>query len=425
MDSLLERRYIRVLTVFNKTGFFTEKGRFFGFEYELLEDYEQYLNKRIGRSGLNVVLEFIPCQRDQLIEKLLDGYGDIVAAQMTSIPERKKLVDFTRPYLTGIKEVLITNEWTAAPRSIEELAGKEVFVRKNSSYYHSLLSLNERFAREGKELVRILESSGDLETEDILEMVSSGAVSMTVCDSYIAGIWKRLLNHIAVHENIVLRSNVNIAWMVRKNNPKLKASCNKFLKTRRRGTLLGNIYFNRYYRETSWITNPLDEKDRRKAMQYEELFKKYAERYGFDWRLIMALAYQESRLDHGKKSQAGAIGLMQIRQETSTDENVNIEDVYKLDNNIHAGVRYPAFLRDHYFDSPEIRPRDRIRFALASYNAGPTAIARARMHAREIGLDPDRWFRNVELAALHRIGREPTRYVSNINKYYVIYRIAY
>ena len=137
----------------------------------------------------------------------------------------------------------------------------------------------------------------------------------------------------------------------------------------------------------------------------------------------MAVAYQESGLDNKKKSRAGAVGIMQVRPETGKDKNIGIKNVHFLENNIHAGVKYLAFLRDHYFSDPEINPRNQVRFSIASYNAGPAKIRRARALAKEMRLDPNRWFRHVELATLSLVGQETVRYVSNINKYYNIYRL--
>ena len=309
LDGLLERRYIRVLTVFNKTSFFVEKGRFYGFEFELLDDYEDYLNRGPGRGQLGVVLEYIPCGRDELIDKLVGGYGDIVAAGMTITPERSERARFTIPYLTGISEVLVTHRDVAAPGTVEGLSGRSVHVRRSSSYHQSLERLNERFAREGREQVEIVAVGEELETEDILEMVNAGAIGMTVSDTHIAEIWGRLLDHIVIHDTVVLRPEVEIGWMVRRGNPELERSCNEFLRGRKRGTRLGNIYFKRYYRKTSWIYDPLGGGGRKNIQRYESLFRKYASRYGFDWRLIMAMAYQESKLDHSKRSGAGAVGM--------------------------------------------------------------------------------------------------------------------
>lgn len=424
LSGLMARRYIRVLTTFNKTNFFLSKGSFFGFEYELLKEYEKFLNKDVKKRELRVVLEFIPVSRDRLMSGLLEGYGDIAAAGLTITEKRLVDVDFTDPYLSGINEVLVTHKDISKPKSLADLSGQRVFVRPSSSYYASLQSYNKRLSRSGKPLIRIVKADEDLETEDILELVNSGAIKMTVVDSHIALIWSDILKDIRVHKDIRFRSKSKIAWMIRKNSPELKASLNKFLKQYRKGTLLGNIYFNRYYKKNPWIKNPLRHGEQNKLKHYKQLFKKYAEQYGFDWLLIMALAYQESGLDNNKRNPSGAVGIMQVRPETGKDKNVNVGNVHLLENNIHAGVKYLAFLRDRYFSDQEIRPRDRVRFTMAAYNAGPAKIRQARKLAKKMGFDYNRWFRNVEMAALKIIGQETVRYVSNINKYYVIYRLA-
>ncbi|MBD3424647.1 MAG: transglycosylase SLT domain-containing protein, partial [Candidatus Latescibacteria bacterium] len=258
-----------------------------------------------------------------------------------------------------------------------------------------------------------------------LEMVNAGVVDITVCDSNIARIWAKIMEELVIREDLQLRSDIEIAWMVRKKNPELKESLDRFLRKRRRGTLIGNIYFKRYYQKNKWIANPLNRIHRERVSRFKKLIARYAGRYGFDWRLILAMAYQESGLDHSRKSSAGAVGIMQIRPQTASDRNVGIPDIQDPENNIHAAVKYLDFLRDHYFSSQSIRPRDRVRMALASYNAGPAKIRKARSMAAGMGLDPDRWFRNVEMAVLELVGRETVKYVSNINKYYLIYRRAY
>ena len=138
----------------------------------------------------------------------------------------------------------------------------------------------------------------------------------------------------------------------------------------------------------------------------------------------MALAYQESGLDHSKKNPSGAVGLMQVLPTTAADKNVNIGDVEAVEKNIHAGIKYLDFLRDRYFNDPDMREKDRVRFALASYNAGPRKIRRVRKLAKRMGLDQNKWFRNVEMAALKIIGQETVGYVSSINKYYIVYKLG-
>ena len=424
LPEILDSRYIRVLTTINRTNFFVDGPRIHGFEYEMLKKYEKYLNKGSKRSDLKLVMEFIPVPRDRLLGDLVAGYGDIAAAGLTITPERAQQVAFTRPYLTGIDELLVTHGDVKAPGSVMALSGRKVFVRKSSSYFESLQDLNRRLRKAKKRPVRIVAADENLETEDILELVNSGAVPMTVCDSHIAQIWARVLHDITVHETIKLRQGAQIAWAIRKSNPLLKEDLDRFVKGHRSGTLLGNIFFERYYEKNDWIVDPMQGSAVQKVAHYRPMFEKYGRKYNFDWRLLLAMGFQESGLNPNKRSPKGAVGLMQIKPSTAADSNVGIPDITSPENNIHAAVKYLAFLRRRYFSDDAIQPRDRVRLSMAAYNAGPAKIRAARNRARRMNLDPDRWFRNVELAVLRSVGQETVRYVSNINKYYVIYTNA-
>jgi membrane-bound lytic murein transglycosylase MltF len=425
LDELLQRRYIRVLTAYNRTNFFLANGKLRGFEYDLLKEYQKSLNKDISRRELQVVFEFIPVARDRLLADLIAGFGDIAAAGLTITPSRSKQVDFTKPYLTGVSEVLVMNQAIAPIEERSDLAGKELFVRASSSYYESLQDLNRKLRSRGQRPVRIVRADEDLETEDILELVHSGAIARTICDNHIAKAWRKVFPDIRIYPDVTVRQGGQIAWAIRKNSPQLNASLNRFIRTHRKGSLLGNIYFTRYYEKQTWIKNPLGTGAGKRLQSIIPLFKKFAQRYGFDWRLIAAMAYQESGFDQTKVSPRGAVGIMQIRPQTAADPKIGISDVSTSKNNIHAAVKYLDFLRDRYFDDDAITPRDRVRFSLAAYNAGPVRIRRARKRAMEMQLDPNRWFRNVEMAMLKIVGQETVGYVSNINKYYVIYRNAF
>jgi membrane-bound lytic murein transglycosylase MltF len=124
------------------------------------------------------------------------------------------------------------------------------------------------------------------------------------------------------------------------------------------------------------------------------------------------------------RSPVGAIGVMQVMPATARDRSVNIPNIEELEPNIHAGIKYLRWIVDNYFDDPAIDPRNQMLFAFASYNAGPNRIARLRKEAEVAGLDPDVWFRNVELVAARKVGREPVQYVSNIFKYYLAYSLV-
>ena len=260
-------------------------------------------------------------------------------------------------------------------------------------------------------------------TEDILELVNAGIVDVTVADDHIATLWANVLPDITVHENIAVNTSGEIAWAVRKNNPELLADLDDFLRSHRKGTKIGNVLFKRYYKNTRWIQNPLSKSSQDKLEKYRALFQKYAGEYNFEWLLIAALAFQESRLNPKKKSPRGAIGIMQIKPSTAKDNNVRVKDIYKLENNVRAGVKYLAFLRDRYFTSPEFEYDTSVQFSLAAYNAGPAKVRKMRAKAEKMGLDPNIWFRNVERAAQQMVGSETTRYVANIYKYYLAYTL--
>ena len=186
---------------------------------------------------------------------------------------------------------------------------------------------------------------------------------------------------------------------------------------------MGNILFKRYLENTKWVRNAHDEEELKRFRAALEFFREYGKTYKFDWLMIAALAYQESRIDQSKRSPAGAVGVMQILPSTAADPNVNIPDIEKLENNIHAGIKYLRFINNRYFEKEPMDDRNKILFSFASYNAGPAKIARLRTRARKAGLDPNIWFRNVEIIAARRIGRETVQYVSNIYKYFTAYRL--
>jgi len=188
----------------------------------------------------------------------------------------------------------------------------------------------------------------------------------------------------------------------------------------RAGTTFGNVLLQRYVGNIKRLRNPKAEADLRRLKTTAQYFRKYADQYDFDWLLLAAQGYQESRLDQSLRSSAGAIGVMQVLPGTAA--HMKIRNIEQLENNIHAGVKYLRFIVDEYFKEEAMDRLNRACFAFASYNAGPTRIAQLRLRAQQAGLDPNRWFNNVELLAARQIGRETVDYVSNIYKYYVVYK---
>lgn len=423
LDVMRKHGVIRVLVTYKKTEYFVVNGRQHGFEYELMEQYEKLINKGRKKGQLPIDIVYIPVPFERLIPSLLEGHGDIIAAGMTITPKRKEQVAFTIPYVKDISEVLVTHKTDKSIRSTDDLSGRVMYVLNGSSYVQHLEELSNKFKEQGKPPVYIVESDRYLATEDILELINANVVEVSVADNHIAELWANVLPNIAVHKDIAINSSGEIAWAVRKENTKLLANLNAFLKKNRQGSLMGNVLFKRYFEDTHWIKNPLTKTAQNNLEKYKNLFKKYAKEYDFDWLLIGALAFQESGLKPKKKSHRGAVGIMQIKPSTAKDKNVGINDVYKLENNVHAGVKYLAFLRDRYFKGPEIEEGAGVHFSLAAYNAGPAKVRKMRARAKKMGLDPNVWFRNTEIAAQQMVGSETTRYVANIYKYYLAYTL--
>jgi membrane-bound lytic murein transglycosylase MltF len=422
LDQMIKKRRIRVLVVYSKTFYFVDRGRQRGATYDFGRAFEEDLNRRLGTGHLRVNVLFIPVGRDELISGLVEGRGDIAAANLTITDERRQQVDFSDPVGAGVDEIVITGPASPPIASAQDLSGQEVFVRQSSSYYESLQRLNAELEKAGKPPVRLRLAPESLEDEDLLEMVNAGLVRLVVVDSHKAEFWAQIFPKIRLHPEVAVRTGGAIAWAFRKNSPKLKAAVNRFIVGHRQGTSLGNQIFTRYLRSTKFVKNALDPEELAKYERTVALFRKYGDRYDFDALMLTAQGYQESQLDNQRRSRAGAVGVMQVLPKTGKEMQVG--DVHKLDPNIHAGVKYLRFMVDRYFQDAPMQPTDKLLFAFASYNAGPAKIARLRKEAKQAGYDPNVWFNNVERIAATRIGRETVQYVSNIFKYYVAYRLV-
>jgi len=422
-DGMVERRKLRVLVAHNKLMFFFDTARIRGTTYDAFREFENYINKKLKTGTRKIKVVYLPVPRDQLLPWLVEGRGDIAAANLTITDERRKSVDFSRPAFKNVSEILVSGV-DVTVKNLDDLSGREIHVRPSSSYHEHLLRLNKTFKKAGKPPVKIIAASEYMEDSDLLEMVNAGLIPMIVVDDHKAKFWAQIFDKIKLHPDIAINSGGNIGWAIRKDSPKLKKIVNEFVRKNQKGTLLGNILFKRYLENNQWARNALNPEAQKKFQALSELFEKYSNQYNFDYLMIAALAYQESQLDHSSRSHAGAIGIMQVLPSTAADKNVGIADIEELENNIHAGIKYLRFLRDRYFSDPAIDALNQNLFAFAAYNAGPAKIRRLRTEASKMGLDPNVWFGNVDIVAAKRIGRETVQYVSNIYKYYVAYRLA-
>jgi len=305
--------------------------------------------------------------------------------------------------------------------SVDELAGKEVFVRTSSSYYESLTALNRRFAAEQKPVVIIRELPETLEDEDLIEMVNAGLIPLIIVDKHKADFWKRIFPKIAVHDDVAVRSGEDIGWAIRKGSPQLKAALDDFATRYAIGTSQGNTILTRYLKNTRYVKNAASTSQRKKFLALVEYFQKYGDKYHVDWLLMAAQGYQESQLNQAARSPVGAIGVMQVMP--ATGEELRVGDITQTEPNVHAGVKYMRWMIDKYYGQEPMTQLDKALFAFASYNAGARRISQLRNLAAKRGLDPNVWFDNVEYLAAEKIGAETVTYVSNIYKYYIAYSL--
>ena len=422
LDGLIKRRVIRALVPYSKTFYFVDRGAQRGLAYEALRVFEDDLNKALKRKYVRVHLIFLPVSREEIIPYLREGKGDIAVANLTITPQRLKAVDFSAPTAKNVSEIVITGPASRPLADKEALSGQEVYVRKSSSFYESLEQLNTDLARQKKPPVRIRSAPENLEVEDLLEMVNAGLVKATVVDSHIAEFWKQVFSKIVLHPEAALRTGGEIGWMFRKNSPKLKAAVNKFLARYPEGSKQRNLLLQKYLKSAKYVTDATSQAEMAKFERTVDFFRKFGGQYGMDYLLMMAQGYQESRLDQNAKSQAGAVGIMQVMP--ATGQEMKVGDIRQVEPNIHAGVKYIRFMVDQHYKDDPIDPLNKGVFAFAAYNAGPNRIDQFRKLAAKRQLNPNVWFNNVELMAAEKIGRETVTYVSNIYKYYLAYHLV-
>ncbi len=415
---------IRVLVPPSRTLYYNDRGHERGLTAELVRDFERYINRKYAGQlgGRPLTVYIIPTTRDRLLPQLIAGNGDIAAGNLTATDERLKVVDFVAPRdRKPIREIIVMGPTAPPLASVEELSGKSVHLNPVSSYFQSVVALNDRLIAAGKAPVKITNVPHALEDEDKLEMLNAGFFEFIVVDDWKAKIWAQVLPKVKVREDLVLRDEAYTGWAYRKNSPQLTAALQDFYKNfvKKQGLIEARVaQFNKRIKQ---ISNNTGSDELKRFEQTLALFEKYGTKYGFDPLMLAAQGYQESTLNQNAKSHVGAIGVMQIMPATGAD--LKVGDIHQIEPNIHGGTKYMDQLMTRYFADAKFSEEVRPLFAFASYNAGPGNISKMRKEAAKRGLDPDKWFNNVELVTAEKMGIETTTYVRNIYKYYVAYKL--
>ncbi len=409
LDAIVKRGYITALVDNNSVSYFIYKGRPMGYEYELL----QLLAKQ-----LKVDLKIkITSGVDHAISQINSGEGDILAFPLSINKSRKERVAFTRTHFNSY-HVLVQRKpknWQNESREqIEdslirnpaELGGKEVHVLKGTSFELRLKHLTEELGVD----INIRPDTLSESTEALIDKVAQGEIDYTLATHTLAQVNATYYPNLDVAT--VLSVPQQIAWAVRKNSPQLLEAINIWLgKIKRESTFM--VIYNRYFKSprTSLIRRKSDYSSIKgnKISPYDKLIKAGAEKLKWDWRLLAAVIYQESKFIEGDVSWAGAQGLMQLMPETAKRFGaVNPRDPAQ---NIKAGVSYLIYL-NKYWSKSILDENERLKFILASYNAGLSHIIDARKLTQKYGKNPTLWHNNVEEYLLKK--SNPTYYMDPI-----------
>lgn len=380
-DSIKKRDTLIALTSYSSVSYFIYKGTPMGYQYDLLKELTKHFD---------LELKIIVCENmDEVFSQLNNGEGDIIAMNLTVTKQRMKNFEFTLPH-TLTKQVLIQRKDNENyVESAIELADKTIYVRKNSSYYTRLKNLSEEIGEE----IPLEIVPGEYDDEMLIHMVANGDIDYTVTDENIALINQTYYPNIDI--NVAISLPQKLSWAVQKHSTKLKDSINiwlnSFVKTPKYASIYKKYFQNRKsYRAR--VNSEFYSIKSGKISKYDDIIKKYSNKYGWDWRLVASLIYEESRFIDTARSWAGAYGLMQLMPQTALD--LGIDSVSNAEMNIYAGIKYLKNLDDIWQEKiPD--SIERIKFILASYNVGTGHILDARKLAKKYNMDTNIWEENV------------------------------
>jgi membrane-bound lytic murein transglycosylase MltF len=422
-DEIVKRGQLRALVVYNRGAFYYDRGHPRGLVVEAMNEFEKLTNQKLKTGARKFKVVYIPVPPGDLAKSLNEGLGDIVCSGIIVTPERQNLVDFTLPVVKNVSLVVVSGRNAPVINTLEDLSGKDIYVNRISVAEQELDSLNKKFTQAGKPPIANHEVDANLTESDLLEMVNAGLLPATVTLDFRAKMWASVFPNLVISP-VVMAQEGELAWAMRKNSPLLKAVMDDFVKNYGIGTTFGNMMLQRYLKNPKALKDSTSEAEMNKFKALVKYFQQYAGEYNFDYLMIAAQAYQESTLNQSLVSPRGAVGVMQVLPKYAAADPIDISNVRNTQNNIHAGTKMLAQITKTYFNDPAISPVDKTLFTFAGYNAGPNRIVRLRKEAQQQGLDPNKWFGNVELVAAEDIGQETVQYVANIYKYYVAYKLA-
>lgn len=387
LEKILTRGTLNISTFYNTTDFYIYQGITRGFHYDLAKDFADYLM---------VDLQIIEINNnpDTAIHHLQNEKYDLLAISMTSTPDREEKLRFCHPFFKT-NEVLVQNKNHSPIGNLKNLDGKGIFIPKNFPAYKKTLEQLE----DSLNIKIHIREVDQIFNEDLLHLVETGVIHYTVVDENIARASSFSMKNLDFTTK--LKNDISVSWVSNKKADLLTDEINRWLQKIRQEGKLQYLYKRYFNNSKTTIGNKSKYILLRegKISPYDELLKKESKRLGWDWRLLAAIVFSESQFNPEAESQFGAYGLMQIIPETA--EHFHVFDYFRPDSNIHAGVSYLKYL-DKYLTSYIADPQERIKFVLASYNAGPGHILDAIRLTKKYGKNPYLWENNVDFYMRHK-----------------------
>lgn len=392
LDEIKRDGVLNVLTTYSSTSYFLYKGQPMGYEYELLKRFAAHLGVELNMVISNDI--------DTMQYELNIGNVDLIAHGLTVTNKRKETTRFSE-YLYLTKQVLVQKKpdnwrklkWSALQKSLVhdaiELIGDTVSVRANSSYINRLANLSEELGGQ----IYIDTLPGNLSTDRIIKMVADGEIKYTVSDDNIASI--NASYYPILNIDVPISFSQRIAWALRQNSPKLEEALNEWIRMMKKEAVYYVIY-NKYFKNEKNFSrrenSDLYSLNGNGVSQFDDLIRAHADSLGWDWRLLAALVYQESKFNPESESWAGAKGLMQMMPRTA--ERFGVTDRSNPEQSLHGGTQVLKLLWNRFDEVPD--SVQRIKFTMAAYNCGYAHVVDAQNLSKEWNLEPNVWDGNVD-----------------------------
>jgi membrane-bound lytic murein transglycosylase MltF len=444
---------LRVLVNQSRNSSGEIKGQSIGVEYHRLRAFEQYLNST-GRTGVVLKLKIIPKAKDQLLAALRRGEGDLVAPGELLGMGAGRDIRASTAIRNDVPLIIVARQGDRRYQSLEQMSGRSLggggggggggergggkkkkggdrryksreqmpgrslALPAGSAAGEAIRRINKQLLHDKRPPIIIEWVDPSLAVEDVLEMVQAGIFSVTAVEQPIAERWSKVLPKLRLERHLVLASDGDLRWFMRRDAPALAASIDRFLKSYRSPDDQ-DASFQRIYRRLYKVHYPLGRAERQRLEKLRPVLQRHASEQKFDWLTLAALAFKESTLNPNARGAGGATGLMQITPAAA--RSVGVGNIAALENNVQASARYLAMIRRNYFASAQLNERERMAFVLAGYNLGPQRVQSMRAEARRRGLNPNQWFFQVERIAMEQVGMGVVSYVNSVNKYYLAY----